>query len=314
MEEPVSHMGDLEEPVHQLDNRDALNSRGFTYLSEIVETVDVEAAIAEVNEAFKKGQITGNQAYSRINSHREQVKLGRDLAKLSPKVRLAVQALEERWKRHWNAEDGEFPPLMDVYALRTAADEKVAEARAAQAWHLDDCTKFPVAALILLGCGATEFHAGPYADLSQGCTPETIAEWTKDWRHGRWEDKEKVYWQHSESIAEQQHWRSRLREAGLLSEDNDRCNWNRLDEDKPENAGAGDGVLFWSNKVHRGPATEDGVERIVLFVSWNWWAARGKMSVHAASPTDYSFFEWHLSPKLRLSERADRLSKRQKRG
>ena len=62
-----------------------------------------------------------------------------------------------------------------------------------------------------------------------------------------------------------------------------------------------------ARQVHRGPGTEMGEERLVLFCSWRPVAAGG---VKQQSETDYSFYDTHLEPKLRLSERAKRSEKR----
>ena len=76
--------------------------------------------------------------------------------------------------------------------------------------------------------------------------------------------------------------------------------------------GEGDGVIFFSNKVHRGPATWTGEERIVLFVSWNKHR-RGKVSLGGSSQTDYSYYKCHLEPKLRLTKHAERNERREAR-
>mmetsp|Transcript_32729 Transcript_32729/g.52686 ORF Transcript_32729/g.52686 Transcript_32729/m.52686 type:complete len:242 (+) Transcript_32729:331-1056(+) len=204
---------------------------------------------------------------------------------------------------HVCPDEGETP-LMDVYILRTSAAETDKDARDPQKWHLDDVTKFLVAAVVLSGQGATEFHAGPYADLSEGVSPEVLNEWTVEWRKG-WVD-------HSQSDEEKAHWTAKARAAELISPGNDcQCDWNRADV-KPQ-CGPGDGVFFWSNKVHRGPATKVGEERIILFVSWNAWTTRSKAttSPNSASLTDYSYYEDHLTKKLELSEKSKRIAQRE---
>ena len=51
----------------------------------------------------------------------------------------------------------------------------------------------------------------------------------------------------------------------------------------PSHAGAG--FFFWSNKVHRGPATSRGEERLVLFVSWSAWMERKKKKKRESAPS-----------------------------
>ena len=280
----------------------ALGAKGYTYQRAIVSGQNAQDALAEVNEAFAAGGV----AYSRINSEREQVKLGREHGKLTPGVRHLVEQLEAKVRSMMGPE--ELGALMDVYALRTAAGEPAAgEARAPQAWHLDDWDKFPVAAVILRGKGATEFHDGRYADFaSDGPDRDTLKAWTADWRQGT---KRPC----SQSTEEQRHWTERMRAADLLilSEDGLRCDWDRPAA-VPAECGAGDGAIFWSNKVHRGPATAPGEERILVFVSWNrkWLGAgRKKISRNAASDTDYSYYVEHFEPKLAMSDRAKRRAK-----
>ena len=65
--------------------------------------------------------------------------------------------------------------------------------------------------------------------------------------------------------------------------------------------------------MHRGPGTEMGEERLVLFCSWlppSAAAASSHARKKKESETDYSFYDVHLEPKLRLSERAVRSQKR----
>ena len=157
-----------------------LEERGFMYVGKVLTREQTENALSVVDRAFA----AEGQGYSRINSNREQVKLGRRMHQMPPALQEAVAVLEAHWLRADPAAGGEMPPLMDVYALRTAQDERDDVARAPQAWHLDHYSKFPVAAAILKGQGATEFHCGPYADLASGQRPETLEMWTEEWRTG----------------------------------------------------------------------------------------------------------------------------------
>ena len=60
-------------------------------------------------------------------------------------------------------------------------------------------------------------------------------------------------------------------------------------------------ATFWSNKVHRGPATALGEERLILFCTW---LPPGMAQTMMESETDYSYKAAHLEPKLRLSAAA----------
>ena len=279
-------------------DRAALKASGYVYLPAIASAQDAAGVAAEVDKAFASEIAARGDAYSRINSEREQVKLGRAHDKLPQGVRGLVRRLEERLQDLCPEEHG---PLMDVYALRTAGTETDPEARAPQEWHLDDYSKFPVAAVILRGHGATEFHSGPYADFTRGAPGEsTLRGWTEEWR---------LYKRPcSQSEEEQRHWTERLRAADLLSEDGLRCEWDRPAV-PAVSCTAGDGAIFWSNKVHRGPGTRCGEERVVLFVSWNK-RTQGKRARNAPSQTDYSYYAEHFEPKLALTDRAKRSAKR----
>ena len=296
--EPAVHGGAA--AVGAGGSRVALDTSGYVYLPAVTSAQQAACAAEEVDKAFAREIAARGDAYSRINSEREQVKLGREHDKLPQGVRGLVRRLEERLQDLCPEEHG---PLMDVYALRTAGAETNAEARAPQEWHLDDYSKFPVAAVILRGQGATEFHHGPYADFANGAPGEsTLKAWTEDWRLYK-----RQLWC-SQSEEEQRHWTERLRAAGLLSEDGKRCDWDRPAVPAISCA-AGDGAIFWSNKVHRGPGTQPGEERVVLFVSWNRHR-QGRRARNAPSETDYSYYAEHFEPKLKLSKRAERSSKR----
>jgi len=219
--------------------------------------------------------------------------------------------------------------LQDCYALLTPADESGEEARAPQRWHLDAIKQFPVAALLLRGGRATEFVAGGYSDMADGVSERTLEQWCASLKHIRartWE---------AESIEEWEHFSKHLHAAGLVTGVDDEtgepeCNWDKLGVAAgPSRASAGSASIFWSNKVHRGPQTDPGEERLVLFCSWlpptsaaiQPGGGRKKGSAIQAgggrkkeSETDYSFYDVHLEPKLRLSQRAVRSNKRHRSG
>lgn len=155
-----------------------LQEKGFVYENAIITPEEARAACAEIDKAFEGG----GRNYSRIQSAREQYKLGRDLEQLTEGVRVAVEKVQERLQ-HLCKPGEEVPPLMDVYALRTGKEEEDPEARAPQRWHLDDYTKFPVAALVLRGRGATEFHTGAYADFTTqlGDENDDMEERLREW-------------------------------------------------------------------------------------------------------------------------------------
>ena len=158
--------------------RKHMQQQGYVYEDAIITPEEARAACADISRKFDEaGGVVKH--YSIIQSAREQYKLGRDLDQLSPPVRVAVERVQERLERLLHPV--EVPPLMDVYALRTAKWEDGEEARAPQRWHLDDYTKFPVAALVLSGTGATEFHTGLYADFSAGADGEPIEDKVAVW-------------------------------------------------------------------------------------------------------------------------------------
>jgi hypothetical protein len=156
--------------------RNQLQQQGFVYENAIITPAEARAACDEISRKFDEA---GRKHYSIIQSAREQYKLGRDLDQLSPHVRVAVERVQARLEHLLHPV--EVPPLMDVYALKTAKEEDGEEARAPQRWHLDDFTKFPVAALLLSGTGATEFHTGPYADFSASSDGEPMEDKVSYW-------------------------------------------------------------------------------------------------------------------------------------
>jgi hypothetical protein len=92
------------------------------------------------------------------------------------------------------------------------------------------------------------------------------------------------------------------------------CDWSKLEIAPAPEGAAGDAAVFWSNKVHRGPGTSVGEERLVLFCSRlpTLSQSERRATPKASSETDYSFYDTHLEPKLRLSERAGRSLKRRR--
>ena len=101
------------------------------YVGKVLTREQTENALSVVDRAFA----AEGQGYSRINSNREQVKLGRRMHQMPPALQEAVAVLEAHWLRAdpaggGAAGGGEMPPLMDVYALRTAQDES----KARQPW------------------------------------------------------------------------------------------------------------------------------------------------------------------------------------
>ena len=90
------------------------------------------------------------------------------------------------------------------------------------------------------------------------------------------------------------------------------CDWAKLAVADGPAGEPGDVAVFWSNKVHRGPGTEPGEERLVLFCAWQLVGRRA--GNNRESETDYNFYDTHLEPKLRLSQRAARGIKRQRAG
>ena len=82
---------------------------------------------------------------------------------------------------------------------------------------------------------------------------------TADWREG--------FSKNSRSEGELEWWRSRLEAANLLNEDRTKCAWDCHPAVPSMDPGPGDGTLFWSNKVHRGPATRsDAVFMLSIFL------------------------------------------------
>lgn len=294
--------------------------------------------------------LSSGQGLECINSGRLQFKFARALRALAPPLRRVVETLE----RHVAAACGidvSGLVIQDCYALLTPASETSAEARAPQRWHLDAVKKFPVSALLLRGARWTEFAEGPYSDFSAGVGEATLERWCAPWK-----DLRAPTWE-SESAEEWEHWTAHLHAAKLVTStgaEEPECDWERLpvapfptaDGGAPLASSAGDCSLFWSNKVHRGPGTDEGEERLVLFCSWmpvaerrtasgatsekkRERATRGESasagaasssaasasasataSAKAQSETDYSFYDTHLEPKLILSQRARRSLKR----
>lgn len=281
----------------------------------------VRAAERAVDEGLEKARRTA--LLEAINSDRLQLKFRRSADSLPAPIRKCVDALKGYLVASCGAEFEHYQ-LQDCYALLTPAEEVSDEARAPQRWHLDAIKAFPVAALILRGRRATEFATGPYSDFSSGVSDRTLDVWTSSLKQinaRTWE---------SESIEEWEHFSRHLHDAGLVTgvdaqSGDSECDWSKLEVAPKPDASAGSAAIFWSNKVHRGPATSPGEERLVLFCSWlprpdasshgvgSCDAADGRAATLASkkeSETDYSYYDGHLEPKLRLSERAIRSSKR----
>ena len=216
----------------------------------------------------------------------------------------AIRDVANGLKAQFGPEMADWVP-QDMYVLFTPGEEEGSRARAAQSWHLDALKKFAVAALVLRGAHATEFPVGAYSDFSEGVAHETLDAWTKILRTdapltdaGR----------ESESVEEHDHFTHHLRRAGLTTGPN-ACNWAKLETAPAPKAPPGFATTFWSNKVHRGPATRKGEERLVLFCTWlPPGMARPVEEAATAHPTesetDYSYKACHLEPKLRLSTAA----------
>jgi len=167
---------------------------------------------------------------------------------------------------------------------------------AGPAWHLDALKRFAVAALVLRGGHATEFPVGRYSDFSAGVDSSTLDEWTAAFKHdGSQADEGR----HAESTEELAHFTHHLTTAGLVTGAS-AANWTKLERAPVPRATAGFATFFWSNKVHRGPATREGEERLVLFCTW----LPPSMARATESETDYSYRACHLEPKLRLSDEA----------
>lgn len=295
--------------------RSTLDSDGYVYLSGSAEAEPwaqiVARAAAEFDAAALPLANTQQLPLVPINSRRLQLKWKRSLAALPDAIQSCVQRLEE----HVISLTGSHEwALQDCYALLTPSDEVDAVARAPQAWHLDALKRFPVAALLLRGRRSTEFALGPYSDFSSGVPEATFDEWTnslKQFHVPTWA---------AESLEEWEHFRAHLRSAQLITGETahgvSECDWATQLAAAPAPAGvAGDASVFWSNKVHRGPGTSPGEERLVLFCSWQPLRA-ATLSVkdrdnYEQSETDYSYYDSSLEPKLTVSERAARSIKRQ---
>lgn len=288
----------------------AMQTDGYVYTPQWPhgwEAKVAEAAACIDNEVLGQKQ----KRLEAINSNRLELKLPRSVEALPVPIRRCVVELE-RWMKLLCA--GDYV-LQDCYALLTPADETDAEARAPQRWHLDAVKRFPVAALLLRGSRPTEFAVGPYSDFSDGVPAATLERWTlplKDIHARTWE---------SESVEEWAHFQQHLHAAQLVTgteEDEcgqhvEACDWSALRvAPSPADAGvSGGSSIFWSNKVHRGPGTLPGEERVVLFCSWIPREARHvDVTKSKESETDYSFYDTHLEPKLRLSQRSQRSIKR----
>ena len=103
--------------------------------------------------------------------------------------------------------------------------------------------------------------------------------------------------------------------AGLVTGEGE-CDWSKLAIAPAPPGVPGDAAVFWSNKVHRGPGTDMGESRLVLFCSWlpveEAQAERRTQKKKKESETDYSFYDTHFEYKLQLSERAKRSEKRRR--
>ena len=152
----------------------------------------------------------------------------------------------------------------DLYVLHTPREEEGVKARAAQSWHLDAMKKFAVAALVLRGRHATEFPVGRYSDFSEGVDAEKLDEWTRFFRQDNAPTDEG---REAESLEELEHFTKHLVAAGLTTGAYT-ANWAKLETAPLPEASPGFATCFWSNKVHRGPATALGEERLVLFCTW----------------------------------------------
>mmetsp|Transcript_15544 Transcript_15544/g.35714 ORF Transcript_15544/g.35714 Transcript_15544/m.35714 type:complete len:219 (-) Transcript_15544:141-797(-) len=184
----------------------------------------------------------------------------------------------------------------DLYVLHTPLEEDGSKARAAQSWHLDSIKKFAVAALVLRGAHATEFPTGPYSDFSAGMDAEKLERWMHFWRRDGFSTDPG---REAESVEEHEHFTHHLTKAKLTTGAY-RCDWAKLEVAPAPRASPGFATTFWSNKVHRGPATGKSEERLVLFCTW----LPPGMARAAESETDYSYKACHLEPKLRLSAAA----------
>ena len=285
----------------------AMESLGFRYLNVADFPTDwarsVAAAEAAVDEGLERAR--SRAALESINSERLQLRFKGGLEALPPAVRSVVKTLQQTVAESCGSEYASYV-LQDCYALFTPREEEGEEARAPQRWHMDAVKAFPVAALLLRGRRATEFAAGNYSDLSSGVSDAQLEAWTASLKHitaHTWE---------SESAEEWEHFSRHLHAADLVTgvdaeSGEPECDWSKLEVVRTPNYSPGCASIFWSNKVHRGPATEPGEERLVLFCTWLPPGAIGRQS-----ETDYSYYDGHLEPKLHLSQRAKRSSKRRR--
>ena len=268
----------------------------------------VSEAEAAVNAGLDRARL--KDGLESINSQRLQLRFPRSDALPAP-LRRVVDVLHERIVASCGHDLATYV-LQDCYALLTPADEKDEVARAPQRWHLDAVKQFPVAALLLRGARATEFAAGAYSNLSAGVNERMLDCWCAPLRTlntPTWE---------AESIEEWEHFGSHLHAMGLVTgvdveTGEPECDWDKLAiaPGPTHTAVPGSASIFWSNKVHRGPGTDLGEERLVLFCSWlPPSAAAASKRTKKESETDYSFYDIHLEPKLRLSKRAVRSQKR----
>eukprot|EP00900_Chrysochromulina_parva_P006307 jgi/Chrpa1/15678/Chrysochromulina_OHIO_Genome00021930-RA len=270
----------------------------------------VSEAEAAVNAGLDRARL--KDGLESINSQRLQLRFPRSDALPAP-LRRVVDVLHERIVASCGRDLATYV-LQDCYALLTPADEEGEVARAPQRWHLDAVKQFPVAALLLRGARATEFAAGAYSNLSAGVSERTLDCWCAPLRTlntPTWE---------AESIEEWEHFGGHLHAMGLVTgvdveTGEPECDWDKLAiaPGPTDTAVPGSASIFWSNKVHRGPGTDLGEERLVLFCSWlppSAAAASKRTGAKKESETDYSFYDVHLEPKLRLSKRAVRSQKR----
>jgi hypothetical protein len=100
-------------------------------------------------------------------------------------------------------------------------------------------------------------------------------------------------------VDEHKHFTHHLTTARLATSTH-RCKWSKLEAAPYPSAVPGSSATFWSNKVHRGPATGDGEERTVLFGTW----LPPDMLRSKGSETDFQWRAIHLEPKLCLSAAA----------
>lgn len=311
---PLQHLASRIVDGDLMRTQGDLSATGFVYLPAGVQGREwnqmVERAAADVWCAIERTRSpgSGGPILELINSSRLQLKFDRTTERLPDGLRDAVEALQARVFAHCGCTEHDYA-LQDCYALFTPADEINEEARAPQQWHLDAITRFPVAALLLHGQRWTEFTAGPYSDFSAGVDEAKLEEWCAPWKNLR----AKTWC--SESVEEWEHWRGHMYAADLVGVgDEGECTsvWGeRPVAPTPRTSRVGDACIFWSNKVHRGPGTEEGEERIVLFCSWLPREHRGSGKARTAqSQTDYSFYDTHLEHKLFLSDRAQRGLKR----